>query len=783
MRASEFAEALGIATRAASRYDPRDPWYWRFEFLRAEILITRGEYSKAREILARQIPRVPGIERLEARRLCIEGWVLSREEKFEQARRVLERGAAAAAAAGDVETMRACHLGRAQAYISEGDLEQGARLSTALARESESAGDYYHQGAALLNAGNAYFRLSRYETGIEFSMRAGQAARNCGDVLLEASALGNLADCRLQLGEFDLGLEDRRRCTVLFKHSGAQRFFMQSLGELGTGYLLAGKTELAMPELRHAIELAGRLDLRADRAEFSAKLAHALIETGQLDKAERLNGEAHGYYESKSDTSGLAAARLNEARLLASRGRDEDALRMFSSVLDAPGDDPRTLWEAHAGMARLLDRGGKEQQASVAFERAVAAIDKTRAGLERQDSAISFQTGVDRIYREYAELLIRRKEDERALEIVDSGRARALSGRLAKPAPPRRRLRAASLMELARREKVAILAYWTGPVRSYVWAITPSAFRLVPLEAEGPLRDLVAGYRETLERTTRDPLTDRHGEALCRKLIEPVAPLLEGIGQIVIVPDGPLHSLNLETLPVPGPKPHYWIQETGVRIVPSLALMETAAAGAHHPGGLLLIGDPVPVPDYPRLANAGTEIEAVGGSSHGGLRKITGAEATPEAYLESRPGQFQWIHFTAHGRASAASPLDSAVILSKGRSGPALKAWDVLQTPIQAQLVTISACRGAGVRAYLGEGTVGFAWAFLKAGASNVVAGLWDVDDRATSMLMERMYRGLARGRSPAVALRDAKLALIASGSLARPLYWGPFQVYSRGLR
>ena len=212
--------------------------------------------------------------------------------------------------------------------------------------------------------------------------------------------------------------------------------------------------------------------------------------------------------------------------------------------------------------------------------------------------------------------------------------------------------------------------------------------------------------------------------------------------------------------------------------------METVEAAARHPGGLLLIGDPVPVPDYPQLANAGAEIETVSGLSPGGLRKFTGASATPEAYLESRPGQFQWIHFTAHGRASAASPLDSAVILSKGRSGATLKAWDVLQTPIQAQLVTISACRGAGVRAYLGEGMVGFAWAFLKAGASNVVAGLWDVDDRATSMLMERMYRGLAHGQSPAVALRDAKLALIASGgSLARPLYWGPFQAYSRGLR
>jgi len=49
--------------------------------------------------------------------------------------------------------------------------------------------------------------------------------------------------------------------------------------------------------------------------------------------------------------------------------------------------------------------------------------------------------------------------------------------------------------------------------------------------------------------------------------------------------------------------------------------------------------------------------------------------------------------------------------------------------PLQAELVTISACRSAGARTYSGEGLVGLAWAFLNAGAHNVVAGLWNVED------------------------------------------------------
>src|ERR1051326_5788361 len=47
----------------------------------------------------------------------------------------------------------------------------------------------------------------------------------------------------------------------------------------------------------------------------------------------------------------------------------------------------------------------------------------------------------------------------------------------------------------------------------------------------------------------------------------------------------------------------------------------------------------------------------------------------------------------------------------------------------------------AGTRTYAGEGLLGFAWAFLNAGAHAVIAGLWDVSDVSTSQLMDRLYR------------------------------------------
>jgi CHAT domain-containing protein len=159
---------------------------------------------------------------------------------------------------------------------------------------------------------------------------------------------------------------------------------------------------------------------------------------------------------------------------------------------------------------------------------------------------------------------------------------------------------------------------------------------------------------------------------------------------------------------------------------------------------------------------------------------LEGARAYPAAYRDNDPSKFSFIHFAAHAAANRESPLDSALILSRHDSGYTLSARDVMNVPLNAELVTLSACRSAGARAYSGEGPVGLSWAFLRAGARNVVAGLWDVNDLSTASLMADFYGRLTAGAAPADALRKAKLALAHStGVYRKPFYWGPFQLYT----
>jgi CHAT domain-containing protein len=71
-----------------------------------------------------------------------------------------------------------------------------------------------------------------------------------------------------------------------------------------------------------------------------------------------------------------------------------------------------------------------------------------------------------------------------------------------------------------------------------------------------------------------------------------------------------------------------------------------------------------------------------------------------------------------------------------------------------------------------GEGPLSLGRAFLQAGAGAVVATLWPVGDGAAD-LMAAFHRALDGGRTPAEALRFAKLELRGRG--VSPLVWAPF--------
>jgi CHAT domain-containing protein len=421
-----------------------------------------------------------------------------------------------------------------------------------------------------------------------------------------------------------------------------------------------------------------------------------------------------------------------------------------------------------------------------------------RSSLKRSDLKLPFSNNAARIYDDYVHFLVSRDKTDEALRWADYSRARTLSeglGLLSKQATRgawnRNHFESPTLnaRAIAGRARGVLLFYWIGEHQSYLWAITPLKMSLFPLPPGAEIDSLVQRYRKSLNGPEDILESSKEGRDLYHTLIAPATSLLARSMKVFIIPDGSLNSLNFETLVVDQPKPHYWIEDVDVINTSSLRVLAASFNRQEkhepkRPRKLLLIGDSVaPGKEYPELPRASEQMASVARHFPDVQQQVyQRGQATPAAYLTSNPEKFSHVHFVAHGTASRLSPLDSAIVLSK----PAVEsdsfklyARDIIQHPLHADLVTISACYSAGERAYSGEGLVGLSWAFLRAGSHNVIASLWDVTDASTEQLMDRFYDELDQGESPDQALRAAKLSLLHGSIFHNPFYWAPFQLYT----
>jgi len=105
-----------------------------------------------------------------------------------------------------------------------------------------------------------------------------------------------------------------------------------------------------------------------------------------------------------------------------------------------------------------------------------------------------------------------------------------------------------------------------------------------------------------------------------------------------------------------------------------------------------------------------------------------------------------------------------------------LRAHEIYNLKLRAELVVLSACQTGVGKNIRGEGLASLTRGFMYAGAPRVLVSLWDVSDWGTTELMVRFYRGMLKeGLRPAAALRAAQVSLMNDKRWASPYYWAPF--------
>jgi len=793
------AQTLASHGLSLTEADRTSRWPWEFRLLSAEILIAKRELPAARPMLDAAIPPDPGLDSLRGRQLFLRARVKLAERQLKDA--LLLSDQALTSAADDRGLRLDIGAFQGQALFQLGRWDDAERRLNEIALGAAEVKDRYHEAFALHQLGTGQLVRNRWDQALALFDRV-LSFSDLADMTFYSAALNNAGICYSRLGLFDRAIAVQRRAIESFERRGAPNEHAQALGTLGNTYLLRmpfrpagdpgdpnnpanelrlGDARAGLSYLQQAFKMANDAHMIPAAAVGAGNLAEAFIELEQWDAAARANDEAKAL---RSNAGGGATVynTLNSAKIAAGVKRFDEAFRLFEEVVASPQAPPPLLWEAHAGLAGIAAALGEPARAASQFEAALNVIETTRAGLLKTDYKLSYLSQLISFYQGYVEMLVQLGQGDRALEIADSSRGQILAERQGVEAP--RRSSVAAFRRLARESRSVLLSYWMTPEKSYLWIVGPDGSARVTLPPAGEIDRLVGEHQKTIANVLADPLAagDTAGDKLYRLLVAPASRWLTPGTPVIIVPDGSLHGINFETLPVDGARRHYWIDDAEVQIAPSLSSLAAARPDRGRAASLLLMGNATShSPEFPSLRYASAEMSSI--AKHfdtGQVQVYDGEGASPAAYRAARPDRFSFIHFTAHATANVESPLDSAVILSGPELAYKLYARDVAAQPLEAELVTVSACRSAGERAYAGEGLIGFSWAFLRAGARRVIAGLWDVDDRSTAELMDRVYAGLRAGDSPSRALRSAKLFLIRQGGgLARPYNWGPFQMFT----
>ena len=156
-------------------------------------------------------------------------------------------------------------------------------------------------------------------------------------------------------------------------------------------------------------------------------------------------------------------------------------------------------------------------------------------------------------------------------------------------------------------------------------------------------------------------------------------------------------------------------------------------------------------------------------------------QANRATVLTGDLSQYRYVHFATHGLLDSERPGLSALVLSmvdsQGKQQDGfLRANDIYNLKLPAELVVLSACQTGLGKEIKGEGLVGLTRGFMYAGAARVVVSLWNVNDKATADLMTKFYeKMLKQGERPAAALRAAQVEMWKQKQWQSPYYWAAF--------
>ena len=668
-------------------------------------------------------------------------------------------------------------------------------------------GDRHGESAAVSNLLNCHINLGQYEKARELGEEALRVSRESGNRPVEGRTLISLGSVLRQLGRLPEAAEHLRRGLALNQELGNRLSESAAFHGLGKVEYEMGRTNAALGQMEKAIEVIESLrtelvspELRASfftEAQEMYRFYIFLLE--QIQRTTPGSGNAARAFEASERArarsllellseiradlrQGVDEKLVNRERLLASQvnakaqslqgARTPEAaasLRQELNVLEtalqltqaeirkaSPGyaaltqPQPLTLAEVQA----QLDPDTLLLQYSLHAEKSYLWV-VSRAGLESYE--LAGEAKIEQEARRVYDLLLERG---RALRGETAAERRAREARVDSALPAATQsLSRLALGPLAGRLKSQRLVIVADGALQYI------PFGALPAPGSGSAAPLITRH-EIVSLPSASTLAVQRRELASR----PPAP-----GGIAILANPVFSEKDARVLALtqkkPAPPTNNALPEQllASRSIEHLSEKETGPDGVRK----------LVIPALPFTKTEAEQILAIA-PDKANLAALD-FKANRAAALDPALSRYRYVHFATHGYLDSERPGLSALLLSMidengAQQNGFLRANEIYNLKLGADLVVLSACQTGLGKEIKGEGLVGLTRGFMYAGAPRVVVSLWNVNDRATAELMSRFYRNMLREKQrPAAALRAAQIEMAKSAQWRSPYFWAAF--------
>jgi len=637
--------------------------------------------------------------------------------------------------------------------------------------------------STMVNLGkiNALTKLGRTKDARELLATTLEVARGRESLGYQAELLRQDAYLSELAGLHDEAIQKLLEAAKFARRASANRVLAEIYLDLGRLQLALGRKIDASDSFSAGVDAARAMRERLLSPRLLARFAESELTRGRLVEARELLEEA------SEITEGLLAGVWSpwvKSRLV---GVMDDVFLVRIRVEIQAGSAPERIFpiiEQARGRAvtdLLMGRGQGERAKTQPAKEGERLISELRARLWSAKGAAARQKVLDQIFR---------AESEMTAASIQADSARQLQG-------GRTALSLGDLRRALAADEV-LLEYVLDDPASILLAVTRQRAIILKLPSRVALKKGVDEAWKAIQA----------GEELA-----PGSPLnellhipgLESKTRAIVVPDGDLNRLPFEILTTaagsrllvshavtysPSATALYLIRRRPQPLTTNSVLAVAASPDVQPDQGIAGFGkvargvydfDGVGLPGLPAAnAEAQMTVESLGSSAN---RLLMGAEATEAAVKKLPLKNFSVAHFAVHGLLSSNFPERSALVLRPdGEEDGFLQAREVLNLQLRATLVTLSACNTGSGKLFGQDGVSSLVRPFLASGARAVVANLWTADDTFSLALMKAFYKELARGKTKAVALQQAKLTLIRQyGKAATPKFWSGFILFGEG--